>query len=81
MLLPGESIMEQNFDHFYRSLQRGPAFLFLGQAYLGAETGVDPFLSELLRKFGATPDISSHYRAILGSEAGEVARGFTCVDG
>ena len=62
--------MEQNFDAFYRSLQRGPAFLLLGQAYLGAETGVDPFLSELLRKFGATPDISSHYRAILGSEAG-----------
>ena len=70
MLLPGESTMEQNFDAFYRSLQRGPAFLLLGQAYLGAETGVDPFLSELLRKFGATPDISSHYRAILGSEAG-----------
>ena len=62
--------MEQKFDDFYRSLQRGPAFLLLGQAYLGAETGVDPFLSELLRKFGATSDISSHYRALLESEAG-----------
>ncbi len=42
---------KDNMDLYWRMLQ-GPAVLFLGQSYLRLESGVDPFLSEVLRKYG-----------------------------
>ncbi len=38
-------------EDFYSQLKRGPAFLMLGQSYLAAESGTDPFLKEILRKY------------------------------
>lgn len=38
--------------NFYKRLQTGPIFLFLGQKYLSMETGEDPLLSAILQKYG-----------------------------
>lgn len=46
--------MEQEVQPLHIQLQHGPTVLFLGQAYLSLESGKDPFLSEVLRKFGGT---------------------------
>src|SRR6478672_9331456 len=35
-------------------LQRGPVFLFLGQRWLAKSGEIDPFLSQILHKFGET---------------------------
>ncbi len=40
-------------DQFYHQIQQGPVFLLLGQQYLQLESGNDPFLSEIVRKFGS----------------------------
>lgn len=50
-------------------LKRGPAFLLLGQDYLRLESGTDPFLSEVLRKYGQVSTGPSHYGNILEGEA------------
>src|SRR5688500_15881786 len=36
---------------FYERLKEGPMFLLLGQGYLGVETGRDPLLAEVRRKY------------------------------
>lgn len=60
--------MDQN--EIYRKISEGPAFLLLGQDYLQLESGTDPFLSELLRKYGPNSDNEKHtYRQMLKGEA------------
>ena len=61
--------METTIDEFYTRLKQGPAFLFLGQSYLGLETGIDPFLSEILRKYGGHGEEKGSYHDILDGEA------------
>ncbi len=45
-------LTEFAFGTLLTRLARGPAFLMLGQGYLKLETGTDPFLSEVFRKYG-----------------------------
>jgi hypothetical protein len=46
----------------YERLQTGPAFLFLGQNHLRLETGTDPFLAEVLRKYNEhDKGVDDHY--------------------
>lgn len=54
---------------FCNLLKRGPAFLFLGQDYLQLESGKDPFLSEILRKYGKISADLSQYSLIFEGEA------------
>jgi len=54
-------------------LKSGPAFLLLGQNYLKLESGRDPFLSEILRKYGGTGDDYDQILAGNASEASEAA--------
>src|SRR2546421_6338238 len=56
-------------DDFYRNLKNGPAFLLLGQDYLRLESGSDPFLSEVLRKYGNANVEPQSYKQILFGEA------------
>jgi len=53
----------------YTALKRGPAFLFLGQEYLRLESGIDSFLSEILRKYGKASTASPYYNQILEGKA------------
>ena len=66
--------MPSELTTFYAQLKRGPALLFLGQDYLRLETGQDPFLSEILRKYSATPVRGENYFEVLDSRAGESAQ-------
>lgn len=54
---------------FCKSLEKGPAFLFLGQDYLRLESDKDPFLSEVLRKYGKASTIPSDYSQIFEGSA------------
>jgi hypothetical protein len=48
------SIVANMSDHssgFVDRLQSGPAFLLLGQKYLALESGIDPLLKEILRRY------------------------------
>jgi len=58
-----------NLRVFGDRLKKGPAILFLGQGYLGLDTGVDPFLSEVLRKYGKPGEEAQDYRQLLETEA------------
>ena len=53
------------------ALRGGPAFLFLGQRYLGLDSGSDPFLSEILRKYGAQQSADKGYFALFDSQVAE----------
>jgi hypothetical protein len=62
--------MSQVSDDLYSKLkQQVPAFLLLGQNYLRLETNTDPFLSEVLRKYGRVGEEPAHYGQILEGEA------------
>lgn len=54
---------------FLQRMKSGPAFLFLGQNYLRLETGTDPFLVEVLRKYRPAPTGAADYYQLLDSEA------------
>ena len=41
-----------NFEDFSLRLNRGPAFLFLGQGHLKRESGTDPLLGQVKERFG-----------------------------
>ena len=56
-------------DELYRRLKVGPAVLFIGQDYLRLETGVDPFLAEVVRKYAVGKRAGPAYHQILDSEA------------
>ena len=54
----------------YDRLKHGPSFLFLGQDYLRIETGQDPLLSEIIRKYGPhNADDPSYYSVFEGDAA------------
>ena len=59
----------EGVKEFCNLLKRGPAFLFLGQDYLQLESGKDPFLSEILRKYGKIATNHSQYSLIFEGEA------------
>jgi len=59
--------MVDNLD-LYERLKQGPSLLFLGQESLSLETGVDPFLAEIIRKYGAGNNNTIGYYNILGNE-------------
>jgi len=56
--------MSDESNNLYSTLKRGPAFLFLGQDYLRLESGIDPFLSEILRKFNPNVEKQDYYQII-----------------
>jgi hypothetical protein len=60
-------------DRVFERLQQGPAFLFLGQDYLRIETGQDPLLSEVTRKFGPHSATTPSYYTIFDGQAAEQA--------
>jgi len=61
--------VKQTSDELYLKLTQGPAFLLLGQDYLRLESGKDPFLSEVLRKYGKTSTQPPDYKQIFEGEA------------
>lgn len=44
------------FDIFIPQFQKGPICLFLGQNYLSLETGSDPYLTEIVKKYSTSTD-------------------------
>lgn len=52
-------------DQFYAQIQQGPAFLLLGQQYLQLESGSDPFLAEIVQKFGPHARPATGYSQLL----------------
>lgn len=54
------------FDRFLDRMSRGPAVLFLGQRALALDTGEDPFLEQVGRKFGVP---ATTYEAIWQRQA------------
>lgn len=63
--------MDDDLDKFYERLKRGPALLFFGQKHLAVESGLDSFLSEILRKYDTAGSNSLGYHQIFESEAGK----------
>lgn len=63
--------MGDELDKFYEHLKRGPALLFLGQRHLAIESGQDPLLSEILRKYGGGGNRVLSYHQIFEGEAGK----------
>lgn len=61
--------MDEIIKKLYDSFNRGPAFLFIGQDYLKLETGEDPFLAEIIRKYGEKRAETPSYHDILSGEA------------
>jgi hypothetical protein len=61
---------DTNLQSFCEQLKKGPAFLFLGQRYLGLQSGTDPFLAEVLRKYTDTSTQTSYFD-IFNSRAGQ----------
>ena len=57
------------FDGFTKAINKSPIFLLLGQKYLSLESGIDPFLSGILDKYGSQNQSRLHYGSILESEA------------
>ncbi len=54
----------------YDRLKQGPSFLYIGQDYLRIETGQDPLLSEIVRKYGPqNPATLSYYNIFEGDAA------------
>lgn len=61
--------MPDNIEEFCLKLKRGPAVLFLGQDYLKLESGIDPFLAEILKKYGQAEEPNVQYGLILEGDA------------
>jgi hypothetical protein len=54
---------------FVERLQAGPAFLLLGQRYLSLETGSDPLLGEITRRYGPELVDKADYFTLFGGTA------------
>lgn len=63
--------MTQLADDLYTRLNRGPAVLLLGQDHLRLESGEDPFLRDVLTKYGPPGELPMEYGLILRSRASE----------
>ncbi len=55
-------------EDFLSAIKSGPSILFLGQDYLRLESGSDPFLSEVTRKYGMN-SYADQYSQILEGDA------------
>src|SRR6266404_761740 len=53
-------------------MRQGPAVLFLGQNYLRLESGTDPLLTEIVRKYGKLESPGLSYGEILGGDAAKL---------
>lgn len=62
---------EHDDKSVFDRLKQGPSFLFLGQGYLTIETGQDPLLSEILRKYGPKNIEAPSYYCVFESDAGQ----------
>src|SRR5687767_13287967 len=60
---------QEDVDEFLKRLDRGPAYLLLGQRWLRNQDGEDFFLQQALGKFGATEAAAKSYFEIFGSQA------------
>src|SRR6184192_963789 len=61
--------MQPGDTEFLARLERGPAFLLLGQGYLRLGGGVDAFLSEIAKKYGSSGDPAGGYDLVLDNKA------------
>ncbi len=61
--------MDEIDSKFYLRLKQVPAVLLLGQGYLTLESGTDPFLAEVLRKYGKVRPEAAQYTNILDGQA------------
>jgi hypothetical protein len=61
--------MEATINEFYTKLKQVPAFLLLGRHYLGLETRTDPFLAEILWKYGRRGEEKTSYHDMLDGDA------------
>jgi hypothetical protein len=69
-----EQLMKDSNIELSEQLRRGgPAFLFLGQRYLSLETGRDPLLAEVIRKYGDTSNLPTDYWQVFDTRAHEVS--------
>lgn len=55
----------------YDRLKQGPSFLFLGQDYLRIETGEDPLLCEIIRKYGPQSVEAPNYYCLFEGDAAQ----------
>ena len=64
-----------DLQEFLEQLNKGPAVLFLGQDYLRFETGTDPLLHEVHRRFGGNPTKPTYNQLLEGtaSQSGDAA--------
>lgn len=60
-----------NSDAILQRLGKGPAVLFLGQRYLALDSGSDPLLAEILRKYPASASNLKGFFPVLESGIGE----------
>ena len=61
--------MDSTIETFITRIRQGPVVLLLGQGYLAIETGVDPFLREIIRKYGPALESPPSYGDMLEGEA------------
>ena len=64
-----------DLHEFWQQLNRGPAVLFLGQSYLSAESGEDPLLLEVQKRFGGSTT-SPRYSQLWDSVSGQSPESF-----
>jgi hypothetical protein len=64
-------VMDKAEIALYERLKHGPSFLFLGQDYLRIETGRDPLLSEIIRKYGPQNVAVPTYYSLFDGTAAE----------
>jgi hypothetical protein len=64
-------ILEQehnmNSSDFLTKLKQGPAVLLLGQGYLSLETGIDPLISDITKKYTNNQVVNADYNQLLQS--------------
>lgn len=63
--------MNDSLKDFLKRLRKGPTVLFLGQDYLRLDSEEDPFLTEIIRKYGRAGGKEISYRDIFKGKAGE----------
>lgn len=66
---------------FCLQLKQGPAFLFLGQDYLKLDTGKNPFLQGILRKYGGDSPGESYDEVFQSSAAADGNNSIAWMDG
>jgi hypothetical protein len=64
----GRCVVNDTSD-LYNQMKKGPVFLYLGQGYLSLATGQDPFLDEILRKYGKGAEGIRSYFDIFNGNA------------